>query len=125
MKRIISVLSAVLIGFTITASSAIAGPATGALITCMADNTTGKDRKDMARWIFIVMSAHPEMLRFSNVSETDRDQLDKILAVMVTRLLTENCQTQAKLALETEGSETPLKTAFEVIGKLASFHPET
>jgi len=73
----------------------------------------------MARWIFGVMSVHPEILRFSNVSETDRDQLDRILADMVTRLLTENCKEQTKLAMEKEGSETPLKTAFGVIGKLA------
>lgn len=119
MKRIVSVLSVVLIGLTISASSAIAGPATVALTTCVADNTTGKDRKDMARWIFVVMSAHPEILRLSNVSEADRDQLDKTLAAIVTRLLTENCQAQAKLAIETEGNETPLRTAFEAIGKLA------
>jgi len=119
MNRIISVLSVVLIGLTITASSAIAGPATSALTTCVADNTTGKDRKDLARWTFVVMSSHPEIQRLSNVSQTDRDQLDRILAAIVTRLLAENCQAQAKLAIETEGSEAPLKTAFEAIGKLA------
>jgi hypothetical protein len=119
MKSIISVLAAVLIGLTISASSAIAGPATDELITCMADNTTGKDRKDMARWIFVVMSVHPEILRLSNVSEKDRDQLDRIMAAIVTRLLTENCQVQAKLAMENEGGEAPLKTAFGIIGKLA------
>ncbi len=49
MKRIILALAAVLIGSSFTASSTIAGPATDALITCMSDNTTGKDRKDLAR----------------------------------------------------------------------------
>jgi hypothetical protein len=119
MKRIISVMAAVLIGLTIIASSAIAGPATDSLVTCMADNTTGKDRKDMARWIFVIMSAHPEIQRFSKVSETDRDQLGRIMAAIVTRLLIEDCQVQAKLAMEKEGDDAPLKTAFGVMGKLA------
>jgi hypothetical protein len=118
MKRIISVLAAVLISSTILASSATAGPATEALSSCMADNTTGKDRKDMARWIFVGMSAHPEIQSLSNVTETNRDQLDRMLAAMVTRLLTENCRAQAKMAIEKEGGEA-LKTAFSVMGKLA------
>jgi hypothetical protein len=119
MKRIILVLTAVLIGLTIIESSAIAGPATNALITCMTDNTTGKDRKDMARWIFGVMSVHPEIVQLSNVSETNREQLDRTLADLVTRLLTENCKEQTKYAMKNEGSETPLKTAFGVVGNLA------
>jgi hypothetical protein len=120
MKRIISVLAAVLISCsTITASSAIAGQATDALITCMSDNTTGKDRKDLARWIFVGMSVHPEIQSLSNVTETDRDQLDRIMATIVTRLMTENCQVQAKLAMEKEGGEAPLYSAFSVMGKLA------
>ena len=119
MKRIISALAAVLIGSTIIASSAIAGPATNALITCMADNTTGKDRKDLARWIFVGMSVHPEIQSLSKVTETDRDQLDRKMAAIVTRLLTENCQVQAKLAMEKEAGEAPLKAAFGVMGRLA------
>ncbi len=118
MKRIISVLAAVLVSSAITASSAMAGPATDALATCMADNTTGKDRKDLARWIFVGMSAHPEIQRLSKVTETNRDQLDRMMAAMVTRLLTENCRVQTKLAMEKDGSEA-LKTAFGVMGKLA------
>lgn len=119
MKKIFSVSVAVFISLTIFATSVIAGPATDALTTCMTDNTTGKDRKDMARWIFGIMSVHPEIQRLSNVTETDRDQLDRLLADMATRLLTENCKEQTKIAMEKEGSESPLKTAFGVIGKLA------
>jgi hypothetical protein len=27
--------------------------------SCMADSSTGKDRKELARWIFVAMSSHP------------------------------------------------------------------
>lgn len=119
MKRIISVLVVIIIGSTITASSAVAGPATDSLIACMSDNTTGKDRKDLARWIFVGMSFHPEIQSLSSVTETDRDQLDRRMAAIVTRLLIENCQVQVKLAMEKEEGEAPLKSAFSVMGQLA------
>jgi hypothetical protein len=119
MKTVILALAVLFIGSTITPSAATAGPATDALTACMSDNTSGKDRKDMARWIFVGMSVHPEIKSLSNVTETDRDQLDVTMAALVTRLLTENCKVQAKLAMEKESGEAPLKAAFGVVGQLA------
>ena len=119
MKRIIVSLALVLFSSVFITSSAMAGPATNALISCMTDNTTGKDRKDMARWIFVGMSVHPEIKSLSNVTKSDRDQMDRTIAVMVTRLLTENCQKEAKLALEKEADQSPIKASFEIIGRLA------
>ena len=117
MKKILSTLAAVACASLIT-PSAIAGPATDALSACLADNTTGKDRKEMARWVFVGMSAHPEIQSLANVTQADRDAFDQKMAVMVTKLITENCATQVKLAREKEGSNA-LKDAFEIIGKLA------
>jgi len=103
---------------TAMASSAVAGPATNALTTCVADNTTGKDRKDLAQWVFVAMSSHPEIQPFAHVSDEDRDQLDKKLAALATRLITENCRNEAKAAIENEGSES-FKIAFGALGQLA------
>lgn len=119
MKRIILILAAVLIGSIFTSSFAMAGSATNALISCLSDNTTGKDRKDMARWVFAGMSVHPEIKSLSNVTESDRDQLDKTIAALTTKLLADTCKEQAKLALEKEADQEPFKVAFGVIGKLA------
>jgi hypothetical protein len=119
MKKTILVLITILVSSIITVPSAFAGQATSGLITCMTDNTTGKDRKDMARWIFVGMSVHPEIQILSNVTEKDRDEFDRKLAAIVTRLLTENCKAQAKNALEKEADEAPVKAAFSVMGKLA------
>ena len=119
MKRIILALSAILVGSIITGTSAFAGQATDALIACMTDNTTGKDRKDMARWIFVGMSVHPGIQSLSNVTEMDREEYARKLANIVTRLLAENCKAQTKDALEKEADEVPLKAAFSVMGQLA------
>src|SRR5262245_37973252 len=71
-------------------ADALAGPAADALSKCLAESTTGKDRKDMARWIFVGMSSHPDIKDMSNVTEKDRTALDKSLAAMLTRLMTES-----------------------------------
>lgn len=118
MNKIVTALAAVVIGSTIATSSAIAGPATDALGTCLSDNTTGKERKDLARWVFVGMSAHPDMQSLSKVTEANRDELDRMMATIVTRLMTENCRSQSKLAMEKDGAAS-FQAAFGAIGKLA------
>lgn len=118
MKTLGSTLAAIVMGSTVIATSAVAGPTTDALIACLADNTTGRDRKDMARWVFVGMSSHPEIQSLSNVTKANRDELDRMVASMVTRLMTESCRAQAKSAMEKDGS-VAFQTAFGVVGKLA------
>jgi hypothetical protein len=118
MKKLASALAVAVIGSIIAVSPAIAGPATDALTTCVADNTTGKDRKDLALWMFVAMTAHPEIHPFSNVTDANRDEVDKKMAALATRLITDSCKTEAKAAIESEGSES-FKAAFGALGKLA------
>ena len=35
------------------------------LSTCVADNTSGKQRKDLARWVFFAMAAHPDFAAYA------------------------------------------------------------
>ena len=118
MKKITAALFAIVIGSVIATPFAIAGSATDALGTCLSDNTTGKERKDLARWIFVGMSTHPDMQGLSNVTDANREGLDRMMASIVTRLMTENCRSQAKLAMEKEGAAA-FQAAFGAIGKLA------
>lgn len=118
MKTFVTAIAAVVVGSAVTVSSALAGSATDALSSCLADNTTGKDRKEMARWVFVGMASHPEIKTLSNVTQANRDELDKIMATMVTRLMTESCLTQARSAMEEDGSAA-FQVAFGVVGKLA------
>ena len=118
MNKFSSGLPLAVLGTIIAVSPAIAGSATDRLSTCVADYTSGKDRKDLAQWVFVAMTAHPEIHPMSNVTEANRDRLDKKMAALATRLLTENCRTEAKAAIEKEGNES-LQAAFSILGKLA------
>lgn len=97
---------------------ATAGTYSEALGTCLSDNTTGKERKELARWMFLALSAHPEIRTLSNASHEVRDQTYRSVGQILTRLLSESCVAQVKNAVQHEGSES-LGTAFNVLGQLA------
>jgi len=118
MQKILVTLGVIALGVAISTSSAIAGSATTSLSSCMADNTTGKERKALARWVFIAMTAHPEMRDLSHTTVEARDQINQAMGTMVNKLLTESCAAQARTALKQEGS-VALQTAFGVLGQLA------
>lgn len=94
-----------------------AGPESDALSTCLADSTSGRERKELARWIFVAISAHPEIRDISNVSAPKRDKSNKAMAALVTRLLTEDCVTPAKAAIK--AGNDGFTASFRVLGQLA------
>ena len=118
MKKFVVAIAAVVVTSGLPYSSAVAGPTTDALSACLADNTTGKDRKELARWVFVGMASHPEIRSLSNVTQADRDGLDKVMASTVMRLMTENCRAEGRSALEKDGIAA-FQVAFATIGQLA------
>lgn len=101
----------------LAALPASAGPATDALVACVSDNTTGKDRKDLARWMFASMSVHPEMQEVARVTPAAREHASEAMGQLFTRLVTETCPTQFRAA-KADGSQS-FGVAFEALGKLA------
>ncbi|MFK8029142.1 MAG: hypothetical protein AB8G18_02800 [Gammaproteobacteria bacterium] len=116
MKKILIIIALLNVTFMVTPVSA--GPASNALATCMVDSLNGKERKLLAKWIFLGMAAHPEMSQLSNVTKELQAGSDKYIGELVTRLLADDCSAEAKSALETESS-IALATAFELVGKVA------
>jgi len=108
----------VLAAYLCCSNVAIASPSSEALGACMADSLTGKERKNLAQWIFFAIAAHPEIRSFANVSSQDQVKIDQSTGQLITRLLTENCAPQVRAALQQDGNEA-LNSAFETVGKVA------
>ena len=90
-----------------------------ALGRCLADNTTGKDRKDLAKWFFLAMAAHPEIKQYTSANaSTAAEESSRTLAALVTRLLTDTCANEMRAFPKDERSAA-LKLAFENLGRLA------
>jgi hypothetical protein len=109
---------AIALCFLFTALPALAGPDAAALTSCLTDNTSGKDRKDLAKWVFAAMSTHPEIREFANVPERAREQTSNTMGVLVTRLLSEDCARQTQAAIRNEG-QVAMQNAFRALGGLA------
>ena len=85
---------------------------------CLTDSMSGKERKNLAKWIFMGMSAHSMIKPYSNVSESDIDNSNQYVGKLITRLITEDCPEQARTASEVMGSAA-FEQAFKVVGELA------
>ncbi|WP_374676224.1 hypothetical protein [Ideonella sp.] len=99
-------------------SPAVAGPAAEAFGACMSDSTTGRERKELARWMFAGMAAHPEIRSLSNVTPKDQEALSRFMGGLFTRLVTESCRAEARAVVEGEGS-MGLQAAFGILGRMA------
>lgn len=100
------------------ASGAMATPEVDALGNCIAERTTGKDRKDLAQWLFVAMSAHPEMKAISKVDPAAGEATSRRTGELLTRLLTDACRDETKAALKAGGTNA-IQAAFTTLGKLA------
>lgn len=90
-----------------------------ALASCLADSTSGKDRKDLARWVFLAMASHPEISKYaSREAALVGDESNQATAALFTRLLAVDCPTQSQAAVR-EGGGPALEGAFQTLGQLA------
>lgn len=85
---------------------------------CFVDSLNGKERKELAKWMYFGMSKHSTIKRYSRVSQTDFDNMNKYIGALITRLMTEDCPSISKLAMEGNGTEI-LGYAFGVVGEVA------
>jgi hypothetical protein len=119
MKRIKPLKQVALaLACAVLCTSAVAGEAAAALGSCLADKTTGKDRRELARWVYLAMSEHPDMKRLSSIPGDAKEDALKVTGALVTRLLAEDCAAQAREAIKREGPGS-FTDAFGVLGRLA------
>lgn len=101
-----------------TSTPSLAGPYADAIGQCFANSTTGKDRIELARWVFASMALHPDVVSSSSITSQKREAINRTTGALFNRLLAENCAKEVKEAVKFEG-QGALKTAFESLGKLA------
>ena len=100
------------------ANIASANPTSDALGSCMANSLAVTERKELAKWIFFIMSAHPDIQKYSQITVEARRSTDEYVAKLITRLLTKDCTAQASAAFKANGPDT-LGKAFETVGEVA------
>jgi hypothetical protein len=114
--RSIVLSAAVLLGLP---PSSLAGPYGDDMAKCLVRSTTAADKSDLVRWMFAMMALHPDVRSLAVVSETDRHAMNRKLAALMERLLTESCRKESVDAVKYEGSGT-IESSFKVLGEVAA-----
>lgn len=117
MKKHSLILSVLLLTLG-TSTPVLAGPYADAIGQCFANSTTGKDRIELARWVFSSMALHPDVISSAAITPQKREAINQSTGALFNRLLAESCTKEVKEAVKFEG-QGALKTAFESLGKLA------
>ncbi len=109
----------VLLGALVVCNLAVAGTYADALGSCLTDNATGKDRKDLTRWMFVALASNPVIHDLYNVPPAEAEKISRAAGAVFTRLLTETCAKEARAASKNEGSAA-IEAAFGALGEVAT-----
>jgi hypothetical protein len=102
------------------ATAAPGQPPVDALRSCLADSTSGKDRKDLAKWVFLSMAAHPAMKQHVGPgTEAAAEESSQTVALLFQRLLTTSCVTETKAVFKVGQGAQAIQLAFQGLGQLA------
>jgi hypothetical protein len=82
-----------------------AGVFTDDLSRCMVEKSSDADKTELARWMFAAMSKDPSLAKMANISQQDRDRLNKAAADLFSRLILVDCRPQTLAALKNEGTD--------------------
>ena len=85
---------------------------------CLTDHTTGRDRKELVKWMFLAMSKHPEIKALSASNSDDDARSNKIVGALFTRLMSEDCADEISQMLAEHGPGS-ISKAFEMLGAMA------
>ena len=100
------------------AQIAAAGPTVDQLSDCLVKSTTATDKTAVLQWTFAALSTHPDLKRFSQVTDAQKTELDKNLATVLQRIPVEQCSAQTKAVIQAEGIQA-VGEAFQQLGQSA------
>ena len=96
-----------------------AGPFGDEMAKCLVTSTSNRDRTKLVKWLLRVYGEHPEVSYMVDLSDREKKVIDKDIADVFTRLLSEDCADETKKALAYEG-ENVMFTAFRTLGQVAA-----
>jgi hypothetical protein len=106
------------LGLALFCSAPHAGLYSDDMAKCLVASTSQADKTNLVRWIFANAALHPDVSDISTVSAASRDQMNRTVATLVERLLTETCRKQSQEAVRYEGP-IAIQLSFQILGQVA------
>ncbi len=88
---------------------------------CLVASTSQKDKAALVRWVFATAALHPEVGPIATISAADRDRMDRGIATLFERLVTQDCRKQTMNAIRYEGGQAAFQRSFGVLGEAAMY----
>ena len=118
-KKILYIFTVLTFLLNISYKPIFAGPFADEMAKCLVTSTNKRDRTKLIKWIFRVYGDHPEVTYMVDLSDREKNVIDKDVANIFTRLLSEDCIDETKKALDYEGDKV-MFNAFQILGQVAS-----
>lgn len=98
--------------------STYAGIYTDELTKCIIESTSTEELTGFVRWMFALMSIHPDVQDMATITEKKHDEANQQCAALFMRILTVSCKEQSKKAWNYEGKMS-FQSSFKVLGEVA------
>ena len=118
-KKILYIFTVLTFLLNISNQPTFAGPFADEMAKCLVTSTNKRDRTKLIKWIFRVYGDHPEVSYMIDLSDREKKVIDKDVANIFTRLLSEDCIDETKKALDYEGDNVMFNT-FQILGQVAA-----
>jgi|TARA_B100001741_G_C16339319_1_gene498750 hypothetical protein len=118
-KKILYIFTVLTFLSNIPNKPVFAGPFGDEMAKCLVTSTNKRDRTKLIKWIFRVYGDHPEVSYMIDLSDREKKVIDKDVANIFTRLLSEDCIDETKKALDYEGDNV-MFNAFQILGQVAA-----
>ena len=118
-KKILYIFTVLTFLSNISNKPVFAGPFGDEMAKCLVTSTNKRDKIKLIKWIFRVYGDHPEVTYLLDLSDREKMVIDKDVANIFTRLLSEDCIDETKEALDYEG-ENVMFNAFRILGNVAA-----
>jgi len=115
MKNLVKIT--ILLIAVLSVTSVFASTPTEQLGTCLVDTLNGKERKKLAKWIYFSIGSHPEMKAFMNATESNIQESDQYVGILITKILTVDCPKELYAANKSD--PLAIQKAFELVGQVA------
>lgn len=116
MKILKNIILFIAIGFC---SSVWAGPYADELGKKLVSTTAAEEKALFVRWMFVAMSLHPDLKDMSSITLEQREEANRKVGELLTRMLTVTCAAEAKEAIKYEGVSA-MQSAFQLFGQIAA-----
>lgn len=88
------------------------------LTRCVVESTTAKENQTLVQWMYMALSASPDIHQFSKLSTMDEKQINQNVALLFQSLLKDRCHKELELVTK-YSDESGLDQAFRTLGQTA------